>query len=254
MKQLSERKIWVISALGAGVVGALVLMLFHGPGPAPKTPTASAAQAPAAAKPSNVNLTKLDPADATTGESLLREEATLRDPTPLFLPTPWNAGESAVPKTAQREPGGSFPGYAPKLTYAELELQVALPDPVAVPKKPADAFAIGRPAQSFLGFGQGDLKVRPLAARGAYVEVIAAGDGRSLLALALTDARPPNDTPWQPLQFLVAIDAAGVVRPPVLTESSRVAAVDGYFQNYLTDVLHVGERLGPGFYRICIGP
>lgn len=249
MKSLSERGIWVVSSLGALTVGALLLMLFRSPGPvaAPKPAPA----APVAPKPSSVDLAKLDP---TGVDSFLREETTLRDPTPLFLPTPWNAGEGAIPAAARREPGGSFPGYPSKLTYAELELQITLPDAVAVPKRPADAFDIGHPAQSFLGFGQADWQAKPLPARGAFVEVLSAGDGQSLIALPLIDARPPSDTPWQPLQFLVAIDAAGVVRPPVLTESSRVAAVDGYFQNYITDTLHVGERLGPGFYRICIGP
>lgn len=251
MKRLSERAIWVIAAGGAVLIGALVLMLFRSPGPAAKPKPTATAVLPSAPKPSNVDIAKLDPAGA---DSFLREETTLRDPTPLFLPTPWNAGEGAIPATARREPGGSFPGYAPKLTYAGLELQVALPDAVAVPKKPADAFGIGRPVQSFLGLGQADWRPEPLPARGAFVQVVSAGDGQSLLALSLSEARPPNDTPWQPLQFLVAIDAAGVVRPPVLTESSRVAAVDGYFQNYITDTLHVGERLGPGFYRICIGP
>lgn len=251
MKRLSERSIWVIAALGAAIVGALVLMLFRSPGPAAKPKSTATATIPVAPKPSNVDLAPLDP---TGANSFLREETTLRDPTPLFLPTPWNAGEGAIPATARREPGGSFPGYPSKLTYAELELQVALPDAVAVPKKPADAFEIGRPAQSFMGFGQADWQPKPLPPRGAFVEVVSAGDGQRLLALALKEARPPGETPWQPLQFLVAIDAAGVVRPPVLTESSRVAAVDGYFQNYITDTLHVGERLGPGFYRICIGP
>ena len=56
------------------------------------------------------------------------------------------------------------------------------------------------------------------------------------------------------MEFLVAVDAMGLVGPPTLTESSRVAAVDGYFQNYLVKTLHAGQRLAPGFYRICIGP
>ena len=56
------------------------------------------------------------------------------------------------------------------------------------------------------------------------------------------------------MEFLIAVDAMGLVGPPILTESSRVAAVDGYFQIYLVKTLHAGERLAPGFYRVCIGP
>jgi hypothetical protein len=80
-----------------------------------------------------------------------------------------------------------------------------------------------------------------------------ARNGQRLLAQPLADANPPGAA-WQPLEFLVAVDAMGLVGPPILTESSRVAAVDGYFQNYLVKTLHAGQRLAPGFYRVCIGP
>jgi hypothetical protein len=246
MKISAERRIWVFAAVGALVAGALVLALFRSPKPAkPASLGAPSGRIP------NVGLAKLGGGSA---DALLREEATMRDPTPLFLPTAWNAGGNAIPAEAQREPGGTFSGYAPKLTYAETELQLALPAVVAMPKTSAEACEIGQPAQSFWGFGQADWVAQPLAARGAYVEVLAAGDGQRKLAFPLAEARPPGEAPWQPLQFLVAVDAAGVVGSPVLTESSRVAAVDGYFQNFITATLHVGERLGPGFYRVCIGP
>jgi len=245
MKITPERRNWVIATLGALAAGAVVLALFRSPRPATPVP------AEPAATNSTVDLAKLGGGSTDT---FLREEATLRDPTPLFLPTPWNAGENAIPAGARREPGGSFPGYAPNLTFAETELQLALPSVVAVPKNAADAFEAEQPAQSFWGFGQADWVAHPLSPRGAFVEVLAAGDGQRLMALPLTDAHPPGPTTWQPLQFIVAIDAAGVVGPPVLIESSRVAAVDGYFQNFIAETLHVGERLGPGFYRVCIGP
>ena len=125
---------------------------------------------------------------------------------------------------------------------------------MAVPESPAGEFDAYRPAQAYWGFGQLDSVAHPLSTRSAFVEILAAGDGRLLLAQALANARPPGEMPWQPLQFLVAIDPTGVVSLPVLTESSRVAAVDGYFQNFVVETLRIGERLGPGFYRISIGP
>ena len=54
-------------------------------------------------------------------------DAALTDPTPLFLPTKWNAGQNALPANTQREPGGSFQGYPPKLAFAETELKLDFP-------------------------------------------------------------------------------------------------------------------------------
>jgi hypothetical protein len=180
-------------------------------------------------------------------------DAALTDPTPLFLPTEWNAGQNALPASTQREPGGSFQGYPPKLAFAETELKLDFPAVVPVPARPADALAADRTGQSFLGLGQTEPKVTQLIVRKAFIEILRASDGQRLLGQPLADAEPP-DGDWQPMEFLVAVDAMGLVGPPILTESSRVVAVDGYFQNYLVKTLHTGQRLTPGFYRVSIGP
>jgi len=104
-----------------------------------------------------------------------------------------------------------------------------------------------------MGMGQLDATLPQLVARNAFIEILAANTGERLLAQPLADADPPA-TAWQPMEFLVAVDPMGMVGPPILTDSSRVAAVDGYFQNYLVKSLHAGQRLAPGFYRVCIGP
>jgi hypothetical protein len=133
-------------------------------------------------------------------------------------------------------------------------LKLNLPAPIDVPTRPADAFASEKPTRPFEGLGQKDEPPPILSPRGAFVRVTAAANGQSIIAEPLQDANPPNDAAWQPLEFLVAVDRVGVVRPPVLTESSSVAAVDGYFVEYLVNRLHIGERLSPGFYRISFGP
>ena len=83
--------------------------------------------------------------------------------------------------------------------------------------------------------------------------MVAAIDGQ-IMQESIIEQQPPEQGMWQPLEFLVAVDRAGVVRPPVLTESSRIAAVDQFFQEFLIKSLHIGERLAPGFYRVSIGP
>jgi hypothetical protein len=228
---------WILATAGALVVLVAVSLLFRAPGG------------------SRVGVIK--PVQPATGAvrlvSLRENEAALTDPTPLFLPTKWNAGQNALPANTQREPGGSFQGYPAKLAFAETELKLNFPADVAVPARPADALASDRSGPSFLGLGQMDRPVNQLIARNGFIEILEAGNGQRLLAQPLAAANPPGAA-WQPLEFLIAVDAMGLVGPPILTESSRVAAVDGYFQNYLVKTLHAGQRLAPGFYRVCIGP
>jgi hypothetical protein len=228
---------WLIAGAGAVVVLGAFSLLFRAPGGARVGPLKPLPDAGGA-----VRLVSLKP-----------NEAALTDPTPLFLPTEWNAGQNALPANTQREPGGSFQGYPAKLAFAETELKLNFPAPVTVPARPADALATDRAGQSFFGLGQMDRSVPQLVPRNAFIEILAAVNGRRLLARPLADASPPGGA-WQPMEFLVAVDPMGLVGPPTLTESSRVAAVDGYFQNYLVKTLHAGQRLAPGFYRICIGP
>jgi hypothetical protein len=67
------------------------------------------------------------------------------------------------------------------------------------------------------------------------------------------DAHPPLSS-WKPMEFMTAVDSAGLVGPPVLTVHSDAAEVDAYFGRYLAETLRIGQRLDPGFYRICVGP
>lgn len=227
---------WIYATAGALMVLVILAALFRAPG------TRVAAFKPVQTPPKAVKLV-----------SLKRNEAALSDPTPLFLPTEWNAGQNALPANTQREPGGSFQGYPAKLAFAEAELKLNFPAAVVVPARPADALASDRSGLAYLGLGQADHPIGQLIARKAFIEILEAGNGQRQLAQPLTGASLP-DGAWQPMEFLIAVDTAGLVGPPILTESSRVAAVDGYFQNYLVKTLHAGQRLAPGFYRVCIGP
>jgi hypothetical protein len=176
----------------------------------------------------------------------------LRDPTPLFLPTRFNSSRiDYVPS----EPGGAFAGFQPKLSYAEAELELHLPSVSAIPASPAEALAGEPPGAPFLGFGRPEAAVQPLSRRTAYVEIQDAGSGRTVFGEAVTDTRPPaSSVPWQPMEFMAAVDAAGLVGPVVPTVRSGVGEVDTYFGRYLGDTLKVGQRLAPGFYRIIVGP
>jgi hypothetical protein len=68
------------------------------------------------------------------------------------------------------------------------------------------------------------------------------------------EVAPPTTKAWQPMEFLAAVDPAGLVGPLVITEDSRVEEVNTYFRKYLAQTYRIGERLPPGFYRIIVGP
>jgi hypothetical protein len=175
----------------------------------------------------------------------------LMDPTPLFLPTEFNSSRiDYVP----REPGGAFAGFPFKMTFSDSELELDLPPATAVPATPAEALAGDPPGAPFIGFGRADPVVEPLSPRAAYVEIVDAGTGRSVLEMPLADARPPGDAPWRPMEFIAAVDPSGLVGPLVPTSRSGADDVDTYFGRYLADTLRVGQRLAPGFYRIIVGP
>ena len=238
----ASQRIWLIAGLGGVLLMILLLSLFGVPS-APNVNTQFPAEA---APPAAVAL-------VWNGNELLKEAVSLRDPTPLFLPTRWNASEDALAMNAPREPGGSFQDYAPFFTFPETDLKLNFLPDAKIPDRPADAFVMDKTNGQLLGFGQTDLAIEPLRTRGGIIQVVAAIDGQ-IMQESIIEQQPPEQGMWQPLEFLVAVDRAGVVRPPVLTESSRIAAVDQFFQEFLIKRLHIGERLAPGFYRVSIGP
>ena len=58
---------------------------------------------------------------------------------------------------------------------------------------------------------------------------------------------------WGPLEFMAAVDAAGLVRPLVATARSGTAA-DGFFGHPVGGTSGSGNWLPPGFYRVWVGP
>ena len=176
----------------------------------------------------------------------------LRDPTPLFLPTDFTSSRKDYVPT---EPGGAFGGFQPEYVFDPSQLVLNLPPSAAIPTSPAEALAGDPPGAPFIGFDRADPVVEPISPRMAYVEVADAGTGRNIFGAEVTDAHPPQTSvTWQPMEFVAAVDSAGLVGPVIPTVRSGVDEVDAYFGRYLAENLRVGQRLAPGFYRISVGP
>ncbi len=247
-----SKRTWILAVLAASVTVAGVMALFREPSP-PAPP-------PARVKPT-VEL-------PVPGNLLTSDWAAFKDPIPLFLPTKWN---SSPPERDRREPEGDFNGYGPIYTFSVNDLQLNLPASIAVPARPADALVENAPGNPFLGFGRADVAVSPLTARWAFVEIVAAASGRTVFTRELADeaavkgaASPLREGTWQPLEFMAAVDAAGLVGQLTPVVRPEAAADDPFLQlpgkslaileNYLAQKLRIGDRLPPVFIALSSVP
>jgi len=234
---------WV-AGLTAIVAVAAFLLVFRPvrPGPPPVRP----------APTPPVVVARLD---QQAGDGLMREQATLFDPTPLFLPTEWNTNQRALPATVQHQPGQVFRPFESKPLFGEAELSLPIGPVSAVGERPADL--LKEPSHDpFLGFDREDRDLPPLAFRPGYVEVRSAGTGEIVLARSLDDSLvlPPAQRAWQPAEFFIAVTPAGLLGGPTDPAGAEVEEMEVFFRDYLAKNLHLGERLAPGIYRIVVGP
>ena len=142
---------WRFYAAVAAVAGALALvaaLVLRAPSPKPASSVAGAGGRPAPIA--------FEPLSGATGD-----EALLRDPTPLFLPTRWNAAQGVRPDRALREPGEAFAGFGAKFVFGENQAELALPSVVVVPEHPAAAIRPSDWQAPFLGLGRTDAMVVP---------------------------------------------------------------------------------------------
>jgi hypothetical protein len=234
--------IWLIASAGGVVLVGVFTLLFRVPAPLP-TPVRPAVG------PTSV---QLNDAHATDRDPLFTDDATLLDLKPLFLPTRWNSGGNDI---SAPEPGRQFAGYSAEHYFRDAALLVHLPDSVQAPARAEDVLSGTPPGRPFLGFGQQDVPLKPLPTRGGYIEVYDSASGRLVLGETVKASdNPPVADGWEPMEFIAAVDAAGLVGPVVRTVGSGAEQVDLFFTRYLAENLKVGHRLEPGFYRISVGP
>lgn len=246
MLENGEKHVWWLASGIAALVLGVMLLLFS----LRRTPVATESGKGGGATNTQIGLTRLE---QKGGDNLMAEEAKFLDPTPLFLPTEWNADQKLLPASVLREPGQMFRDFPPEVFFKTNSLSLDFPATVGLPKRPGDAHSVMDAEVPYHGFGRKDGEVPALTPRGGYVEVVAVNTGRRVWVQSLPQAQPPSDN-WHPFELLAVINPAGLVGQLSFVERSGADEVDTYFQNYLVQAIHLGERLRPGFYRICIGP
>lgn len=179
----------------------------------------------------------------------------LRDPVPLYLPTPLNAAQAeALAEGDRREPVAAFRNYPARLVFPEASLRVEFPPVVRAPANAGEAIDIDRGRSAFRHLGRRQAELSPASPRLGYLEVVRAGDGGMAYAAEVPpqEGAPAGD--WGPVSLVVAVNAAGLVGLPFVVQSSGSAQVDGWLPGYLAGAYRLGQRLSPGIYRIYMGP
>lgn len=236
-----KRRVWVGLAFAALVTAGWVVWTRS-------TPPAAAPVATVAPRP----FLRLTGSQGGTTDQILRERADLLDPTPLFFPTSWNYGQQELPLRLRRPPEQVFGSFDSKFTVDDQNLKTYGRESARAPEKLADVLAQGNEAP-FAGLGHIDVAREPLPERVGFLEVRSFAGDKILVQQALTGLSLPR-LDFAPLEFVIAVGSSGVIGNPILASGSGWEDVDAFFLAYVVKIFRVGERLGPGSYRVLVGP
>ena len=190
------------------------------------------------------------------GGPLVREQMVLFDQQPLSMPTAWNAGAQGLPADLRRQPGEVFGMYEPWLAFAAERLEPVFGPSGGAPTDGRGGLrTIGAMAGGWAGLGRVDRPAPRLPEREAAVEVRRYADGAEQVVLreplrGLPAAVGEHD--WTPVEYSVVVAPLGLVGVPTLAVGSGVDEVDAYFGGFLARDFRLGERVGPGLYRVCV--
>mgnify|MGYP003655191735 CR=1 FL=1 len=194
-------------------------------------------------------------ADLETEEANLAliGELTLKDPTPLFLPTQWNSGQVDRAMTAERSSGASFGPIGAKWVFPDEENRLVLPDGVSVPSS-----AISTIDQIENGIWVGELarrggSNRALASRAGYLEVVAVDTGKTVYERVL-EAPVDGQVIEVPVETMLAVNSSGFWLRPTVAQVAEGGAIEFDRVNLMLRETRLETILEPGFYRILLGP
>lgn len=235
---------WVWLAAGFALAARVAFIFLGRDTPAVPPP-------PAQSRP---RVTVVAESGATGGGPLVREQIELFDQQPLSMPTRWNAGDQALPAALRRQPGEGFGLYEPRLTFAAERLEPAFGPRGGAPTDVRGGLrALGPGADGWSGVGRVDRPAPRLSVRRAAIEVRDYTGSAPVLRESLVELPAAvREHDWAPLEFSVAVAPAGLVGVPSMAVGSGVDEVDAFFGGFLARDFRLGERLGPGFYRVVV--
>lgn len=184
---------------------------------------------------------------------VVREQLEFMNPEPLFLPTSKNAGDQPLPSELRRQPDQAFRSFEAQMTFSPNQLQpIFSPTTVSV-DEPIKALEIGG-VPKYSAVGRRDHLVVSME-REAFVEVRRVSNGELVHSGELAGLPESiRQGIWAPVNFLVAVNAAGMLGSPTIEVGSGSAEIDETLRGHLDAKYRLGERLSPGFYRVTVGP
>lgn len=235
-----NRILWLTGIAVALAVHAVGLLLFQVDDAEKQPPAADYA------------FVSVPPFEANEG-ALLREGAYLFDSAPLFFPTPWNASSSPTVDALEQRPEELFDSFPARLSYGERDFGLG-----AIVTVKADTILQSLEAfddRAHLVFGEAEVEQPELSARFALMEVIDPALGETVLKAAVPPEGGPEEGKqlWSPAEFLVQVEATGVVGEPVLLRGSGVEEVDQFLRASLRRLIS-SRMLDIGYYRVIAGP
>lgn len=234
---------WILLGVGVAAVAVGLIALVRPPG--------GGSGKAATSRESWLGVARLDGGSA---DAVMREEAELKDPTPLFLPTPLNAGARVGPPALEAVPGIRFEDLPAKLVFAAGKVAVSMPDPAPMPVAVSEVLRVGEGGNPYRGLGEADARPSALPRRLAFLRIVPADGRPGTFEVALPPDPKAPTSDWAPMTWTVAVTSAGVVGALVPETGSGVEEWDAFFRTYLTEVFPLGAWLGPGFYRATVGP
>ncbi len=242
----SQKRAWVIAIVIAVVVHGVALSFFQ-----LSEPESSAKQE----MPSKVLLAGID----RTVDQMLKEQLEFSDHKPLFLPTKWNYANSEKFSVKSNELVEIFGDYEPSFLSSEGVAGDLVQISEEMIEDPIDALEGGDQGYAE-ALGRRDDPIKPVSARMAAFAVYSATGGNLvfsaevILREEVEGSVPIEGIWWEPLEFLLLIDVTGPVGRPLLTLGSGVEEVDDFFRSFVSFQLNLKGKLGPGYYRVLIGP
>ena len=177
----------------------------------------------------------------------------LQDPTPLFLPTQLNSGRVDTAMTTERSPGTSFGPIPAKLLFSETDVQLAIPEVVAIPTSALSVVIDGTETLALTELSRADQSAQPLGKRDGRLEVFSVSTGRALWSVDIAESSfsAQLEGPWE---LLLAVTSSGSIGNPTVVSAGEGRGIDLEELSKVLEATHLGARLTPGIYRILLGP
>jgi hypothetical protein len=212
-----------------------------------------------------VRTDRIDTRIGWVGDRAVLEEDTLQgqqlrifNDAPLFLPTSQNFASTRRSGEGTRRPGDIFTSFDPILVMPPEGTPAGL---VVAPVDRADPVSALRGFRwpYHTRFGRADPLERRFEARRARIEVRSLETGGLVLEESLPASAAPGDVDgwpdWRPFEMLITMShGARLSEPIMIGGGSGSDRVDQAMREHVRRRMRLDLRLGPGSYRVGVGP